>query len=219
MYPAFAKLPEERQELIMTICIEEFAKYGYTNTSTDIITARAGISKGILFHYFKSKKNLYLAVVKHAMDVLVEKTVAETAKIGASDFFEHIKEIVLAKQRITMNYFNETELVQRVIAHPPKGVQAEVEKLIADYQKTFSTPAMLKSIYRSELLESAPLRDGLNVEQVFSHVTFVLNALSNKYLQLHKAQAHPPTVIEEKLINEIETFIDMIKFGVYRQPE
>ncbi|RAP74419.1 TetR/AcrR family transcriptional regulator [Paenibacillus montanisoli] len=219
MYPAFAKLPEEKQELIMNICIEEFAKNGYTNTSTDTITARAGISKGILFHYFKSKKNLYLAVVQHAMDILVEKTFAEVAAIEAADFFERIKEMVLAKQRVTLKYFHETSLVQRVISHPPKALEAEVEKLIADYQKKFTTPVMLKSIYRAELLDAAPLREGLSVEQVFNHVAFVLNALSNKYLQLHKAQARPSAAMEKELLQEIDSFIDMLKYGVYRQSE
>ncbi|SDW70238.1 TetR/AcrR family transcriptional regulator [Paenibacillus sp. CF384] len=217
MYPAFAKLPEEKQELIMTICIEEFAKNGYTNTSTDTITARAGISKGILFHYFKSKKNLYLAVVQHAMDLLVEKSISAVEAIGATDFFEHIKEIVLAKQRVTLHYLHETELVQRVISHPPKAVEAEIEKLIQAYQKTFTTPAMLRSIYKAELLDAAPLRDGLDADAVFNHVTFVLNALSNKYLLLHKSHTLAPVTIEQKLMQEIDTFIDMIKYGVYKQ--
>lgn len=61
---AFKKLSEEKQELILKVCIEEFAKNGYDHTSTDVLTSKAGISKGILFHYFKSKKNLYLYIVK-----------------------------------------------------------------------------------------------------------------------------------------------------------
>lgn len=47
---AFYKLPEEKRNLIINISIEEFANNGYDNTSTDIITSRADISKGILFH-------------------------------------------------------------------------------------------------------------------------------------------------------------------------
>lgn len=216
MYPAFAKLPDEKQELILTICIEEFAKNGYTNTSTDTITARAGISKGILFHYFKSKKNLYLAVVRHAMEVLIEKTLLAVDAIETTDFFVRIKEMVLAKQRVTLQHFHETEIVTRVISHPPKAAREEVEKLIADYQTKFTTPFMLESIYRGDLLKSVPLRDGLTPEKVFNLVTLTLNALSMKYLQLHRRQSHPYIGAEEKLMQEIDDYLDMIKYGVYR---
>lgn len=216
MYPAFAKLPEEKQELIMTICIEEFARNGYNNTSTDTITARAGISKGILFHYFKSKKNLYLAVVHHTMDVLIEKTLQAVDAIETTDFFDRIKEMVLVKQRVTLQYHHETEIVTRVIGHPPKAVEEEVAKLIADYQSRFTTPKMLEMIYKGDLLKSVPLREGVTPEQVFNLVTLTLNALSMKYLQLHKGQPHPYIGAEEKLMKEIDDYLDMIKFGVYR---
>ncbi|REE90578.1 TetR family transcriptional regulator [Paenibacillus taihuensis] len=216
MYPAFAKLPEEKQELIMTICIEEFASNGYTNTSTDTITARAGISKGILFHYFKSKKNLYLAVVHHAMEVLIEKSLQAVDAIETTDFFDRIKEIVLAKQRVTLQYHQETEITQRVISHPPKAVEAEIEKLIADFQSRFTTPKMLEMIYKGDLLKTVPLREGITPEKVFSLVTLTLNALSMKYLQLHKGQPHPFIGAEEKLMKEIDDYLDMIKYGVYR---
>lgn len=56
MYEAFEKQPQAKKDLILKVAIEEFVKNGYEKASTDIITSRAGISKGILFHYFKSKK-------------------------------------------------------------------------------------------------------------------------------------------------------------------
>ncbi|WP_231563577.1 TetR/AcrR family transcriptional regulator [Anoxybacillus sp. KU2-6(11)] len=52
----FERQPEEKKKLIIRVAIEEFAEHGYDKASTDVMTSRVGISKGLLFHYFKSKK-------------------------------------------------------------------------------------------------------------------------------------------------------------------
>lgn len=43
----------------MNAAISIFATQGYAHASTDEIVKRAGISKGLLFHYFISKQGLY----------------------------------------------------------------------------------------------------------------------------------------------------------------
>ena len=48
---------EEKKQKIYQAALEEFVEHGYQNASTNRITQRAGISKGLLFHYFKNKKN------------------------------------------------------------------------------------------------------------------------------------------------------------------
>jgi len=70
MYETFENLPESKREHILQICIEEFARNGYINTSTNTIVKRLGISKGLLFLYFKSKKNLFLYITDYLMDML-----------------------------------------------------------------------------------------------------------------------------------------------------
>ena len=55
MYDTFENLPEEKRKKILEICLDEFSENSYENSSTNTIVKRAGISKGILFHYFKNK--------------------------------------------------------------------------------------------------------------------------------------------------------------------
>ena len=51
----FFALPEEKRRRIVNAAMEAFGKNEYKRASTDDIAARAGISKGLLFHYFGSK--------------------------------------------------------------------------------------------------------------------------------------------------------------------
>jgi predicted DNA-binding protein YlxM (UPF0122 family) len=48
----------EKQQLIMDTALRLFAEDGYAHTSIDRIAKQAGISKGLLYTYFKDKEDL-----------------------------------------------------------------------------------------------------------------------------------------------------------------
>ena len=52
------KKAEERRSEILQKAQELFYKYGYTNTSVNMVIETLGISKGAFYHYFKSKEEL-----------------------------------------------------------------------------------------------------------------------------------------------------------------
>ena len=59
MNPKFFQLPPERQDLIRSSAMLEFGDNTFKKTSADSIAKRAGVSKSLLFHYFKDKRELY----------------------------------------------------------------------------------------------------------------------------------------------------------------
>src|ERR1700709_1880993 len=50
----FASVPER----LARVFVELFAEYGYAQTSVQQIVDAAGVTKGALYHYFKSKDDL-----------------------------------------------------------------------------------------------------------------------------------------------------------------
>ena len=48
--------------------IIEFGLHGYEGASTNQICAGASISKGLLYHYFKSKENLFAETLRYCME-------------------------------------------------------------------------------------------------------------------------------------------------------
>ena len=56
----FFELPSEKQERIIKAAYVVFAHNNYKNASTSKIADAGDISKSLLFHYFKNKKELYL---------------------------------------------------------------------------------------------------------------------------------------------------------------
>ena len=59
---------EERREEILQAAMEEFAIGGLNGTPTEAISERVGISQPYLFRLFRTKKELFLAVVERCFE-------------------------------------------------------------------------------------------------------------------------------------------------------
>ena len=59
MNEKFFDLNREKQDRMINAALRVFAKNGYRHASTDVIVREAGISKGLLFHYFTNKIGLF----------------------------------------------------------------------------------------------------------------------------------------------------------------
>ena len=67
----FFDLKKEKQDRMINGALKVFALYGYAHASTDEIVREAGISKGLLFHYFESKLGTYKFVYDYCTRFLV----------------------------------------------------------------------------------------------------------------------------------------------------
>ncbi len=56
---------EERRLQILDAALEVFAARGFKSASIKDIAEAAGISQGLMYHYFKSKEDLLAATIKH----------------------------------------------------------------------------------------------------------------------------------------------------------
>ena len=61
---------QQTRRRIMDSALAEFAANGYGGSSVNTICAAQGISKGIVYHYFESKDELYLACVEECFQCL-----------------------------------------------------------------------------------------------------------------------------------------------------
>jgi AcrR family transcriptional regulator len=57
---------DERRAQLIDLGTKLFAKHGYDDISIDDLAEAAGIGKGLLYHYFGSKREFYIATVKAA---------------------------------------------------------------------------------------------------------------------------------------------------------
>lgn len=98
----FFDLKKEKQDRMINAALKLFALHGYRHASTDDIVREAGISKGLLFHYFESKLGTYTFVY----DYSVRYMILELGNIPAeeTDLFEIVKQIEAAQMRAMKGY-------------------------------------------------------------------------------------------------------------------
>lgn len=68
----FGKIRIKKMVLIMETSLELFAENGYHATSISQIAKKAGISKGLIYNYFDSKKELLDRLISHGFESIFE---------------------------------------------------------------------------------------------------------------------------------------------------
>ena len=72
---------------MMRASVAAFGQHSYKDASTEDIARSAGISKGLLFFYFRNKRTLYLRTVDYLMEQAV-RWVVDDDFYAIDDFFE-----------------------------------------------------------------------------------------------------------------------------------
>lgn len=86
--PKYQRRKEDRPQEIADAAFSEFAKKGYSATRIDDVARRAGVSKGLTYLYYKTKEDLFKAVVRNVVvkrvDALLDDV--ETTELSSEEF-------------------------------------------------------------------------------------------------------------------------------------
>jgi len=73
---------DTRRLKLLELGLRLFATRSYDDVSIDDVAREAGMSKGLLYHYFGGKRAFYTEVVRFAVDNLLERLVIDPALSG-----------------------------------------------------------------------------------------------------------------------------------------
>ncbi len=116
-----AAASEARRAALLALGKRIFAEQPYDQVSTEQIATEAGVSTGLLYHYFENKKGFYVATVRAATDELLAavsflpgRPLAESA-LGALDQFVAFAEANAALYQGVMRGSGADPRVQAVV--------------------------------------------------------------------------------------------------------
>jgi AcrR family transcriptional regulator len=105
---------QERKEQILRIATDIFANFGYYKTTTAMIAKEACVTQPYLFHFYKTKEELYLAVLEKGVQTihdafeLVQAPADQLAhQLGAT--FHELLRLKRNEMLLTMHSFVTTE--------------------------------------------------------------------------------------------------------------
>lgn len=86
--PRFQRRKEDRPAEITQAALAAFAEKGYAGTRVDDVAKRAGVSKGLLYLYFKTKEDLFKAVIRSFLSPRIDALISniEETELSAEEF-------------------------------------------------------------------------------------------------------------------------------------
>lgn len=184
---------EEKQIEILKIATDEFATNGFYQTKTDIIAEKANVSKGLVFHYFKTKKNLYNETIKEAM-IQLEKAMNEWEPPvnNLLDLFDYS---LKKKMELTKSHQFELQLVLDAYNHLDQFSE-EVSRAINDY---FERVNKVNYEMVAIIIRKLPLKNGVFEEDVIKLVLMIFNQIE---LDVKKTIEYE-NVIDPRLFDQV----------------
>ncbi|MDA8441651.1 MAG: TetR/AcrR family transcriptional regulator, partial [Peptococcaceae bacterium] len=153
MHPKTINMDEAKKNNIISVSINEFAKHGYVNASTNTIVKAAGISKGLLFHYFAHKQGLFSYVYNYCVDLIATELIAKI-DLNQRDILVRLRDTMLVKIELSEKFPQIFDFVARVYveeADEVKNLISQKEQAaIADSYATLITDIDY-SLFKAEI--------------------------------------------------------------------
>jgi AcrR family transcriptional regulator len=119
---------EKTRSLILKTATRLFARQGFDRTSTATIADEAGVSQGILFHYFKTKENLFWVSTFEGVEQVNTRDKVSMQNAKPSDPIETLKLVGDSLARRAEEFPDITELITRHLPAmdiPPESREAQ----------------------------------------------------------------------------------------------
>ncbi|MGN0478651.1 MAG: TetR/AcrR family transcriptional regulator [Hominenteromicrobium sp.] len=159
MNEKFFALPAEKQQRILNAAYRVFSQSSYKKSPVSEIAAEAGISKSLLFHYFRNKKDLYLYLWQHAADVTI-RFMSESGCYEPTDLFEMMRLGMQAKLRIMTLHPDLAAFTIRAYYERDPEIEPEI-------QKSYLSALARKSAESLARVNPADFRPGLDLRMMY----------------------------------------------------
>ncbi|MDR1644564.1 MAG: TetR/AcrR family transcriptional regulator [Tannerellaceae bacterium] len=153
----------EKKQIIMDAALELFAEAGYVHTSIEQIARQAGVAKGLIYTYFKSKDDLLYNILTSGIDRMSEGLFPE--HLTPETFVESV-ERMFDKITIQKNFFKlytalsvQPGVVQRL--GPLADANRPFHSMVEFYNRHFGERAL------KELLLMSTLSKGFSILALF----------------------------------------------------
>ncbi len=189
MNDKFFALPREKQDRILNAALKAFGKHGYRQAVTDDIASSAGISKGLLFHYFHNKRELLQYVYEYSIRFIREK-MAERNMAAETDFFRLMHATHIVKVEIMNEYPYIFDFLMNIYLRRDQGASEAVDAYNVDFVAA-QKAGILKIIDRGKFKEGVAPENVLDIvlwsaqgfmDMEFHHGDRNFEKLSEKYL-------------------------------------
>ncbi len=201
----FTHLADTKQSSIIEASITEFARNGFKNASVNKIVEKAGIAKGSLFNYFKSKNLLF----DHIYQIALREVKSYLAKVRDEsendDFFTRFGKIIKAGILFINKHPRLAKIYFRLLNSDdsPHGKEI-IQNLHSEAIR-----------YLSQFVETGKVRNELRSDLNTNMVAFMMESILNRILQVHYLEIYSAYTDSSSATEDwIEEIVGTLKAGL-----
>lgn len=191
-------MPEDKKQRIIRAAMEHFSKNGYKKATMDEIVAAAGISKGLIFHYFGNKKKLYLYLYEFAYGLVYDRVMRS---FEGEDLFERIRE----SEEIKLAVMSEYPYMLDYLLSVRRETDGQLREAIAQVKVDRFPP--WKEIFLQGL-DVSKLREGIDLKKVVKIISWSTDGLL--------AERRDNFVLED-IVTEMDEYLDLMRKAFYKE--
>ncbi|MDK8323863.1 TetR/AcrR family transcriptional regulator [Campylobacter ureolyticus] len=206
IYSKFNNLKPEKQKQIINAAIKEFVRNGFEKASTNEIIKRANISKGSLFNYFNSKKDLYLYLIEYSSKAIVNLN--EEIDLSETDLFKRIERVALQKFYVQQKYPQAFEF----LASTKQEESVEVKDIIKQRLNPIYNQAINK-LYKD--IDYSKFREGVDIEKAIEILNWTMFGVGEKGLK-ELFTFDDIGRFGEKYLEEWNVYAELLKYSFYK---
>ncbi|WP_407312231.1 TetR/AcrR family transcriptional regulator [Desulfosporosinus sp. SB140] len=199
-------LEDSKRMSILNAAMTEFCS-GYEKASTDAIVKSAGVSKGLLYHYFGSKKNLFL----QAYDDAIKTVMAEfynLINLDERDILERWRQIALLKMDLMKKY----PMIFNFIAHASFPDSEEVKSSITEQQNKLTNDVYPKLFYD---IDCTLFRQDIEADTAISVIIYTIEGYAQNVADPAKSTADYYGEYD-RYLSDLERYIRLFRSSFYR---
>ncbi|NVB84092.1 MAG: TetR/AcrR family transcriptional regulator [Kofleriaceae bacterium] len=190
---------------ILDAAIAEFAARGFEAASTNTIAREAKVAKGLVFHHFGSKEDMYLAIVEHLTERITEEVFAIDPM--PSDLFERLHAFAIQKLRIFQRDPAAFQLLM-TSTDAPASLREHLEKRRVS-ARCVTWPRFLEG------LDTSRLRPGITLEDAIATLTILGIGIERTYLPQLARMPDRGQAALEAMTAEVWTHFERMRDGLY----
>jgi TetR/AcrR family transcriptional regulator len=205
----FMNLDIEKQDRIINAALKEFAQKGYKNASTNEIVKEANISKGLLFHYFSSKKKLFLFLCDYSIDIFLNEFYSKL-NYDETDIIRRWRQIALLKIELIQKHPELYDFMITTVTEDSADIKQELE----DKNKSILEDGFKRML---ENIDTSGFKDGMDIKRVSQIIIWVAQGFGNRELEkLKHDSVHISNYDLNAVMEEFDKYIELLKSTFYK---
>lgn len=201
-------IDNSKRDKILEASLDEFAECGYDKASTDKISAKAGVSKGLIFHYFGSKDNLYFIIINKCIDDIFNEF--NKIKFNDSDFISMLTQI----NKMKYDFFIKNPMHYQIIVN---GFYNSPKKLQKKLEQRYSELKQIGLNIIVDMIKDLPIKENISVDDILTVLASITNLIENKYLSYFIKGIYQYEEVYNSAVDEYMKLINIVLYGILDQ--